>query len=395
MSTQNYERMLWSYKPKEQQPGLLCLDERDLDHLVRIHNRYAVEPESVNEVTVEFLVDREPLIRYLIKESDLLLRPSGHLNILASHVESHGVEVRSIGQIMYEVSVSTNGRYVLESKAIDGQVCRLRYRKARRVLEDDDRISRWSFGIISDGRNVAGVQRLIDSIAAQGIDEYEILVCGPPLDGAVSRGNVDMLPDVCQTDDIRAPICAKKNRIIRQSRYNNLCVMHDHFELPAGWYERMQRYGNYFELLNMRNQSSRGARVIEGAEFRGRPGEVFGRRVGLLPLGQWSKDYFPGGGVIIAKKHLTAGFLFDERLHWGEMEDVQLAQMAYLQGLFCYFDPDNFIVTFSLRHKEMEEFPGSIWRRAHRAVYWVYEMALQRGVHRKNVSRVKASKPGS
>src|SRR5205814_4580414 len=122
----------------------------------------------------------------------------------------------------------------------------------------------------------------------QGIPNYEILICGPDKIGAaVQDSNARLLPDVVHGEDIRGPICAKKNRIMRASRYNNLCVMHDHFALPATWYERMRRYGNFFDFLNVRNESANGKRVLEGAEFRTRPGDVYGRQGVALPLGKW------------------------------------------------------------------------------------------------------------
>ena len=42
--------------------------------------------------------------------------------------------------------------------------------------------------------------------------------------------------------------------------------------------------------------------------------------------------------------------LFDERLHWEELEDMQLSKRMYLEGAFVNIDPKNFVFSDAVNH---------------------------------------------
>ena len=43
--------------------------------------------------------------------------------------------------------------------------------------------------------------------------------------------------------------------------------------------------------------------------------------------------------------------MFDERLHWEELEDMQLSKQAYLAGALINVDTNNFVYSESVNHK--------------------------------------------
>ncbi len=347
----NYQRVVWGYGACRDGDSLY-LTPRDLSHLDRVYKKYEIVPESIHCVTVEFLLQREELSRYIIKELDLLLKVGGIFEILILDSKSHSSYTRSRDQVKYEMSISTNGRYrhTEGTRLQRDRVLKLSYRKTAATLPGDDSIDKWSFGIITNGKKPEQVEDLVDSIVRQNIPEYEILVCGP-FAGADQYEHLTVLDDVVLVDDVRAPICAKKNRIIRASRYNNLCILHDRFRLPQDWHARFRQYGNFFDFLCLPTVDEAGRRFrVDWMRFC----DPITRRLvrnRAMPYSQWSAGQIIQGGIILGKKHLMARYGLDERLHWEELEDMHFSKMAYLDGAFINIDVRNCIVSKAVNHQ--------------------------------------------
>jgi len=351
-----YSKILWSYKkPKEQNKDTLYLDKNDINHFERIFNKYNLKPESFDEVQIDYLADKEYLIRYIIKELDILLKAKGTFCINATFTGAHANFIRSQSQIGYEFSVSINGRYNLIKKDIDKTKLKLEYIKIKETLENDDTIDRWSFGIITNGQKNNQVCKLIDSIINQNIPNYEILICGNFKYNNFEKNNIFAIDDVLLKDEIRAPITIKKNKIVNESKYENLIILHDRYLLPDGWYKNMEKYGNYFDILTMPNIGPNGGRVNDWGKHLGKPSQIYHEIFHLLAYEKWSLGWYSQGGMLIIKKSLYLQNKLDNRLFWGELEDIQFSQIANLNGLFYYIDTNNNIFTFSDRIKETKE----------------------------------------
>ena len=50
------------------------------------------------------------------------------------------------------------------------------------------------------------------------------------------------------------------------------------------------------------------------------------------------------------KRHLIKDFKLDERLFWGELEDMQFSKISYLNGLLINIDPNNYFISRQVRH---------------------------------------------
>ena len=70
-----------------------------------------------------------------------------------------------------------------------------------------------------------------------------------------------------------------------------------------------------------------------------------------LAYDEWHHDAIIPGGVMIFKKHLIEKNLFDERLFWDELEDMQISKMAYLNGMLISLDKINYFISREVRHK--------------------------------------------
>ena len=332
-------------------------------------------PESLSKVTIEFLLQREPLARFIIKQSDVMLAVGGTLEVILVASRDHAAYFRSVDQVKYEISVSTGGRYALTAAEglSDGALLRLRYEKRAAALPTGDRIDRWTFGIITNGTKTEAVHALVASIVAQRIPECEIVVCGPyEFDPSLTCA-ARVLEDVRLDRDVRAPIAAKKNRIIEAARHNNLCILHDRFVLPDGWFTRFQEYGNHFDLLCLRTVDRAGNRFPVDWMTFSYPVTLTAVLNPPLAYDEWSPDAIMQGGVIVAKKHLIDRYRLDARLHWQELEDMQFSKQAYLDGALINVDPSNYFISEAVNHRAAT---GAEWlRRAVRRVQWLRGMA--------------------
>lgn len=352
MHTQQFKTAVWSYKKQSKANDTFVFDSKDLDHTKQIFTKYEISPESLEKVTVDFIIQHEESGRYVIKQLDILLQVGGYFEVNIIDSKNHSSYFLSNDQVKYEFSVSTNGRYFLSEANKHGEILSLLYQKRTSCLPENDTILKWSFGIITNGEKLGSLNKLLNSIHDQHIPEYEIIICGPyPAQGQpIDYTNVIILPDIIYDNDIRFPIAAKKNRVIDAARYNNLCILHDRFKLSEGWYMNMMKYGNYFDYLCLPTLDKSGNRFgVDWMTFSFPLTQTLHINKSI-DYHKWSPDVIIQGGVIIGKKHLILQHKLDERLHWEEMEDIHFSKAAYLNGAFFNIDINNSFISESVNH---------------------------------------------
>ena len=336
-----------SYSPDN---DFFCISVGDIVWDKPLYKQYGLAVEQQSSVTVEFVLQKHKLLRRIIKELDLLLAVGRQIRFVLFNNTSHAKSCRSNAQIKYEISIATNGRYKLEQTTLNGDVVEFIYIKSAPVLLVTDSINNWTFGIVSNGKNNDWVIGLIDSIRNQNIPNYEIIICGPsPFINKTTTSNVRILKDVILDDDIRAPISHKKNLIIKNSKYNNLCVMHDRFQLPKNWFQKFKDYGNYFDILCLKYLNEKNKRILVDWMKFCYPLTSLYRRNSAMPYDEWDENIIIPGGAFIVKKNLISGFMLDQRLYWNEMEDIQFSKMAYLNGLLISVDKNNSFISKEVR----------------------------------------------
>ena len=350
-----YKKVLWSINKHKSDYYDLSLSKKDVNHTRRIYKSKKIAPESVESVTAAYILDRNSLIRFIIKELDILLQPSGNFKIIFTSMKNqrHALGIRSVMQIMYEFSVSTNGRYLLKSKEDGKNFTILNYIKKSSTLKENDSIENWSFGIITNGQNNDSVKSLVESIIDQNIPNFEVNICGPsPYDSQLPN-NVYISKDVKISPDIRGPISRKKNTLIKISKFENLCLLHDRYLLPKNWYSNMKEYGNYFDFLEIPNVDISKSRAPYHQVYNNNIADIYMRSYPFLRLKQSSPNQFLQGGSITGKKSIMCKNLFLDHLHWGEFEDVHFSKKNYLDGSLIYLDKNNYFITNSNRFKDL------------------------------------------
>ena len=341
------KKIYWNLKEKKSKDDdSLFLNKSDINFHQRVYNKYNLKPESFDEFYLNHVLDKHKLIRHILKEVDILLKPSGYLEIKITNNDDHLSLVRSKSQILHEVNISSFNNFRLKSEVKHRRFTVLRYVKSQSILNKDDSNEKWSFGIITNGKNKYQLQNLIYSIKRQNIPSHEILISGPNISLEFIDKNVG---DVILLDDIRFPINQKKNKIIENCKYQNICILHDRYLLPDNWYNKFKIYGNLFEFLTMPTYNkNKSKRYNDWVFYPSFPSSNLIKIHGQKPYQFWSTEWFIQGGAIIAKKKiLEKEKLLD--LYWNELEDVSYSKIMNLKGYLCHLDVNNYLITDSSR----------------------------------------------
>jgi hypothetical protein len=187
----------------------------------------------------------------------------------------------------------------------------------------------FTFGIVTDGspEGADRVRRILARIAAENIPAYEVVVVGT-CPGLEQDSHLRVIP----FDESQRPrwITRKKNLITRNARFDNIVYMHDYLLPEPGWYAGWQIFGSAFHacmnpILNADGERFRDWTLFYDASVQ--PAKDFagaGRFDNLLPYSETglSKGMYFSGAYWVAKRDIMREFPLDERLSWGEGEDV-------------------------------------------------------------------------
>ena len=157
--------------------------------------------------------------------------------------------------------------FLRESKKIFGEKGALRkqdrknkvliFQKTKESLEQGDSIDKWTFGIITDGKKVEQVKEQIKSIRNLKIPKYEIIICGK-YDEKTKKDTKYVFFKYFD----KGWITAQKNKILENSKYENVVVMHDRIVPTKDFYEGMKKYGDADKLFKQVTTPSLGERVL-------------------------------------------------------------------------------------------------------------------------------------
>jgi hypothetical protein len=203
----------------------------------------------------------------------------------------------------------------------------------------------WTFGIITDGNNPDGLHDCIRSIGANISYEHEILVVGGIVDVSQHYRNVKYIP----FDESIRPgwITRKKNIIADIAQFSKICVMHDYYKLEPGWLAGWNSMPDTWKVATNKIVNKEGKRHSDWlinperiSMMLRKKNDLLGDLRSINPTGDpkyvcglpyevrgLEKIQYISGGYMCVNKGFFRMFPLDERLTWGQDEDVEWSQM--------------------------------------------------------------------
>lgn len=300
-------------------------------NLYTLRGQYA--PESLDFIISRNLIFKSKYHRILLKEWMYACKVGGDVIILLG--DRFGGPSNSPGKkgmrfLLLEIFALFGNEVEVDHEYLPGSgEGMVRIRKKAPSLADGDSITKWSFGIISNGQRDENVDRIIGAINAQGIPKLQIMVCGKY---ANKNGyEIDYLP--FSKKDEQGWITRKKNLIMEKAKYENVMVLHDRIFPSKNWYAGMKKYGNCFDALScvLLNEKT-GKR--EGDWIANIPGVL-----GHLDYSDWDERAVMNGAYVILKKSAWGKAPWNEHLFWNEAEDFEMGERQKKAGVLLRFNP--------------------------------------------------------
>lgn len=179
-----------------------------------------------------------------------------------------------------------------------------------------------TFGIVTNTSTQHYLNEIILSIINQCIekDNYEIIIVGGYID--INIYNVKCNIRWFSFDETvkKGWITKKKNIITNEARGEVIVYLHDYLKFDKEWYKNWCDFGWDWDIAINRIETNNGKRAIDwmGLPTDNKYGNV------LLPYNYTNiKGMYIPGNFWLAKKDTMLKYPLDERLSWGEAEDIE------------------------------------------------------------------------
>ncbi|MES3576142.1 hypothetical protein [Enterobacter cloacae] len=235
----------------------------------------------------------------------------------------------------------------------------------------------WSFCIPTGAGDPSALNACVARILALNLPRHEILLCGRPREDFLFWEHVRIVGE-----DISAPpihITRKKNRLVEEARYPNLCILHDRVLLPVNFREAVVAFGDDFPFVAFpsywfadtwqavpRRYSDGGVaeRLPDSLITEQRPGREILAEFSHLSLSArhparaaHGRDYLTGS-LYLCKKSVWQHIPQNEALYWQEYEDLEQAFRAAIAGIPSRLNP--YSLTQSLSYRSLMHFFGRL-----------------------------------
>ena len=222
-----------------------------------------------------------------------------------------------------------------------------------------------SFGIcIAPDYNKEYLFKLLKSIHDQLIDQsnYEILIIGD------YKNDIDLTLNtrhVMFDESVkRGWITRKKNILVSESKFDNVCLLHEYYILYHNWYKGLLEYNNqnpnwnilmnrvlryegdrhsdwlvnqkYMDVVLSRYPNLQYELMMNSPLERNGPRWICG-----LPYSEMSLKHlqYISGGYILAKKKVLTEVPLDDNLVWGQAEDIAWSESLIQKNYRFDFNP--------------------------------------------------------
>lgn len=191
---------------------------------------------------------------------------------------------------------------------------------------------KFTFGIITSPDEYdqlpVRLNRIFESIANQySYDDAEIIIVGGREDKSGETYKFISFDETIK----QKWITRKKNIITQNAKYDNIVYMHDYVSLMPGWYKGFETYGDKFDICMTPILNADGTRFRDWTLWM--DNNCLDR---LLPYNvtNLTNHMYISGAYWIAKKSVMEKFPLNEKLSWGEGEDVEWSKQVREQYQF-------------------------------------------------------------
>lgn len=210
----------------------------------------------------------------------------------------------------------------------------------------------WSIVIITTGKQLDNIRAQIKSIESELDDSpFEIIVVGPR---DLTNANLGPYVKIVSYHELHLSpgwITRKNNVGIASTRYDKLVLTHDYLAFEPGWKKGFDRFGSNFDVCMNKIINMDGSRFVDWvtADFP-RIGQA------LLPYKiNMTKYQYMSGSYVIVKRDFYKRYPLNEKLRWGESEDVEWSNRT---RKVTTFKMNTFSSVRCLKQKNM---PPEIW----------------------------------
>jgi hypothetical protein len=179
----------------------------------------------------------------------------------------------------------------------------------------------FSFGIITNNNNIDNLYLIINSIKMLGIEKYEIIIVGG--NKIFDDKNVR---HICYLDKSNSgDISIKKNIITNESIYKNIVYMHDYIIFNKDWYDGFLKFGDGFDVCMNRILNLDGSRYRDWCFWKDDSQKYINSNNCLLSyeITHLTNMMYISGAYWVAKKDFMLKNKLNEKLSWGQGEDVE------------------------------------------------------------------------
>lgn len=199
---------------------------------------------------------------------------------------------------------------------------------------------RWTFGIPTNGNN-DNLHKILKSIIDLNIpqDKFEIIL-------AVEKENKKLpYKQIIVPERNKFWISKKKNDIIKEAKFENICLAHDYIAFAPEWYESYNEFKNWDICGNqVRNLNTTGERISDwiGLTSKG---------WALIPYHNKTDTMFMSGVYSCVKKQfiINNNLFLDENLLWGEFEDREWSARCLKHTEFSF---NRYAINYSVKYKQ-------------------------------------------
>ncbi len=184
----------------------------------------------------------------------------------------------------------------------------------------------FTFGIITSGNNFQQIMKIIESIKNLSIKNYEILIIG----GDNTYETEESVRYHPFNDELKKGwITKKKNIITKKAKYENIVYLHDYIIFDKNWYKGFLKFGNEYDIAMNKILNKDKKRFRDWTlwpENENFIDDIVSQKLNcLLPYNEdhLSNYMYISGTYWVAKKKVMEEFPLNEKLLWGEGEDVE------------------------------------------------------------------------